>query len=118
MDARPGGSWRWVQSDGDGNTYGFRGVFHDVVAPERIVQTFEFDGVPGHVSLESAVFEAQGGKTRVTMHSVYQSVEDRDGMAGSGMGEGMNEGFDRLGESGGASEAEGRRSLSGGAHAR
>jgi uncharacterized protein YndB with AHSA1/START domain len=95
MDVRPGGSWRWVQTDG-GGSYRFRGVYHDVAAPERIVQTFEFEGAPGHVSLESALFEPQGGKTLVTMHSVYQSVEDRDAMAASGMEEGMNEGFDRL----------------------
>jgi uncharacterized protein YndB with AHSA1/START domain len=95
MDVRPGGSWRWVQTD-DSGSYGFHGVYHDVAAPERIVQTFEFEGAPGHVSLESALFEPQGGKTLVTMHSVYQSVEDRDAMAAAGMEEGMNEGFDRL----------------------
>jgi uncharacterized protein YndB with AHSA1/START domain len=96
MDVRPGGAWRWVQTDDDGSQYGFRGVFHDVVAPERIVQTFEFDGAPGHVSLESATFTAQGGKTLVAMHSVFQSVEARDGMVASGMEGGMNEGYDRL----------------------
>ena len=46
-----------VQADGEGNEYGFHGVIHDLVAPERIVQTFEFEGVPGHVSLETATFE-------------------------------------------------------------
>ena len=95
MDARPGGSWRWVQADENGS-YGFRGVYHDVVAPERIVHTFEFEGAPGHVSLESAIFEPYEGKTLVTMHSVYQSVEDRDAMAAAGAEEGMNEGLARL----------------------
>lgn len=80
-----GGSWRVVQTDGDGNEYGFRGVYHDVVPNERVVLTFEFEGMPGHVCLETHTFEAVDGGTRVTMHSVFQTVEDRDGMKDSGM---------------------------------
>jgi uncharacterized protein YndB with AHSA1/START domain len=69
------------------------------VTPELLVQTFEFDGYPGHVSLESARFEAlDGGRTRVTTHAVYQSVEDRDGMVASGMEGGLTEGYERLDE--------------------
>jgi uncharacterized protein YndB with AHSA1/START domain len=98
MDVRPGGSWRYVHSDPEGNEYGFHGVFHAVVPHERLVQTFEFEGVPGHVSLDTAIFEAMDGKTKVTLQSVFQSVEDRDGMVASGMEEGMNEGLDRLDE--------------------
>lgn len=79
-----GGSWRVVHIDPDGNEYGFRGVFHDV-GPDRVVQTFEFEGMPGHVCLETHTFEPVDGGTRVTQHSVFQSVEDRDGMAQSGM---------------------------------
>lgn len=82
-----GGSWRIVHVDPDGNEYGFRGVYHDVVAQERITLTFEFEGVPGHVCLETHTFEAVDGGTRVTQHSVFQAVEDRDGMLQSGMEE-------------------------------
>lgn len=97
-DARPGGSYRYVHSDNEGNSYGFHGVFHQVDAPGRIVQTFEFEGMPGHVSLETATFEAQNGKTLLTGHSVFQSLADRDGMLASGMEGGMNEGMDKLDE--------------------
>ncbi|HUP26816.1 MAG TPA: SRPBCC family protein [Chloroflexia bacterium] len=98
MDVRPGGAWRYTHSEEDGTEYGFRGVYHDVVAPEKVVGTFEFEGVPGHVALETTTFEDQGGKTRLTVKSVYQSVEDRDGMLQSGMEGGMNESWARLDE--------------------
>jgi uncharacterized protein YndB with AHSA1/START domain len=96
MEVRPGGTWRYVHRDLDGTEYGFRGVYHDVVAPERVVGTFEFEGMPGHVSLDTATFEDEGGKTRLTMKSVFQSVEDRDGMVQSGMEGGIIESMDRL----------------------
>lgn len=98
MDVRPGGSWHFVHTDEQGNDYGFHGVFHTVEAPARLIRTFEYEGVPGHVSLETAIFEDLGGKTRVTEHSVFQSIEDRDGMVNSGMEEGMADSEERLDE--------------------
>ena len=99
LDARTGGEWRFVQRDPDGNEYAFHGVIHDVTAPERIVQTFEYEGMSGHVSLDTAVFEdLGGGRTRVVSQSVFQSLEARDGMAASGMEIGINEGNDRMSE--------------------
>lgn len=95
-DVRPGGTWRFVQRDTDGSVYAFKGVFHDITAPERVVQTFEFEGVPGHVSLETATLTEAGGRTTYTGVSVFQSVEDRDAMVQSGMETGVNEGFERL----------------------
>lgn len=97
-EVRPGGLWRYVSRDTDGTEYGFKGVFHDIVAPDRIVQTFEFEGMPGHVSLETATFEEVDGRTKYVGVSVFQSVENRDGMAQSGMEEGASEGMDRLAE--------------------
>lgn len=94
----PGGSYRFVQTDPEGNAYGFRGVFHDVVENERIVQTFEFDGYPGHVSLETLTLEDVEGGTLIRTESIYGSVEARDGMAQSGMDEGVNDGYERLEE--------------------
>src|ERR1700693_28384 len=98
FEARPGGEWRVVQSDSNGHEFAFRGVHHDVVAPERIVATFEFEGVPGHVLLQTATFEPLGDKTRVVQQAVFQSVEDRDGMVASGMKRGSDDSMERLAE--------------------
>ncbi len=101
MDVRPGGQWRFLNRDAQGNAYAFHGVYHEVQAPERIIDTFEFEGLPetGHVTLETMKLEAlSGGRTRLTVQSVFQSVADRDGMLQSGMEEGLNETYDRLAE--------------------
>lgn len=98
LEMRPGGSWRIVQRDPQGNEHGFHGVCHSAVAPERIIQTFEYEGEPGHVVLETTTFDEHDGKTTVTSQSVFQSVQDRDGMVAAGMESGMNEGFERLDE--------------------
>ena len=98
MDLRPGGAWRFVLRGTDGNDYGFRGVYREITPPERLVQTFEFEGMPGHVSLETATLEEQDGKTKLTVTCHYQSVEDRDGHYNSGMEAGMKESHDRLAE--------------------
>lgn len=96
MDARPGGSWRFIHRDDDGTEYGFRGVFHDVVTPERIVQTFEFEGVPGSVSLETLTLEEVDGATRYVSRAIHQSVEGRDAAVQSGMEAGARETVERL----------------------
>ncbi len=96
MEVRPGGIWRFVQRDAAGKEYAFHGVYHEIRSPERIVDTFEFEGTPGHVSLETATFEDQNGRTKLTVRSVYQSVEDRDAMVKAGMEEGVIETYDRL----------------------
>ncbi|MBE7474099.1 MAG: ATPase [Anaerolineae bacterium] len=101
FEPKSGGSWRYIHRDKEGNAYAFHGVNHEVTAPERIIGTFEFEGLPepGHVILETARFEAlPGGRTRLTVQSVFQSVEDRDGMLQSGMEEGMNDSYARLDE--------------------
>src|SRR5437868_4860003 len=81
MEARPGGLWRFVQRNENGDEFAFHGVHHDLVAPERIIATFEFEGVPGHVLLQTVNFEPLGQKTRLVEQLVFQSVADRDGMA-------------------------------------
>lgn len=96
LDVRKGGVWRFVERDADGNEYAFNGVFHEIQAPERIVYTFEFEGMPGHVLLETLTFEEQDGKTVLTDHSVFQSVADRDGMMSYGMEDGAAASFNRL----------------------
>jgi len=99
MDVKAGGLWRFVQRDQQGNEFAFHGVYHSITAPERVIDTFEFEGMPGHVILDMMTLEAQAnGKTRLTVSSVFQSVADRDGMLHSGMEEGSNESYDRLEE--------------------
>ena len=98
MEARPGGLWRMVQKDESGNEHAFRGVHHDAVAPERIIATFEYEGVPGHVLLQTVNFEDLGQQTRMVEQLVYQSVADRDGMVGTGMQEGSDESMDQVAE--------------------
>jgi len=99
LDVRPGGSWRVVQRTPDGTEYGFHGVYHLVDPPNQIVWTFEFEGAPGHVSLETVTFEdLGGGRTRVVTHAVFQSLADRDAMVSSGMESGVREGFERMEE--------------------
>ncbi|GAA2000133.1 SRPBCC family protein [Nocardiopsis rhodophaea] len=98
-EVRPGGVWRYISRDEHGTEYAFKGVYHDLVAPERVVSTFEFEGVPGHVELDTATFEEiDGGKTKYTSVSVFQSVEDRDAMVASGMESGLRETLNRLAE--------------------
>jgi uncharacterized protein YndB with AHSA1/START domain len=97
MEFRPGGAWRMVERDAGGQEWGFRGEIREVVPPEKIVQTFEFEGMPGHVSVETLVLEDLGGaRTRLVTTSVFSSVEDRDGMIQSGMEKGAAESYDRL----------------------
>ena len=98
FDPRDGGRWRYVHTDDDGNDWGFHGVFHGVPSPDRLVQTFEFEGAPGNVALEELTLEERDGKTIARTHSVYQSLEARDAMVASGMAEGVNDGYDRLDE--------------------
>ncbi|HVW96002.1 MAG TPA: SRPBCC family protein [Mucilaginibacter sp.] len=101
FDAKAGGSYRYIHTDPAGNDYGFHGVVHEVLAPERIIQTFEFEGLPeaGHVTLETSRFEElPDGRTRVTIQSVFQSVTDRDGMIQAGMEYGVRESHDKLEE--------------------
>lgn len=96
-DARAGGSYRYVHRDAD-SSYGFHGVFH-AMAPESMIQTFEFDGAPGHVSLDAQKIEDIGnGRSRLTSRTVFQSVADRDAMAESGMADGVEDGYLRLDE--------------------
>lgn len=96
-DPRAGGAYRYVHR-GDQGEYGFHGVFHSFDM-DNMVQTFEFEGAPGHVSLDTQVLEDLGnGRTRVKSHSIYMSVADRDAMVEAGMGSGVEDGFNRLDE--------------------
>jgi uncharacterized protein YndB with AHSA1/START domain len=98
MDASDGGSWRYIQRDSQGNENAFHGVYH-AVSPEKVIDTFEWEGLPGHVILETMTLEEkESGQTTLTVSSVFQTLADRDGMLMSGMESGANESYDRLDE--------------------
>jgi uncharacterized protein YndB with AHSA1/START domain len=96
MNVRPGGTWRFIQRDPGGTEYGFHGEYREVVAPRRLVQTFEFEGMPGHVIVQTSRLEDVGGKTKLSITERFDSVEDRDGMLQSNMEEGLTESHERL----------------------
>ena len=101
FEPRNGGKWSYISKDQSGNEYAFHGVYHEVLAPQRIIDTFEFEGLPekGHVALETLAFEElPGGRTRLTSQSVFQSVTDRDAALQSGMEEGVYDSHERLTE--------------------
>ncbi|WP_433430136.1 SRPBCC family protein [Nonomuraea sp. CA-141351] len=98
MEVRRGGLWRYVNIDARGREHGFRGVYHDVVAPERFVRTWEFEGWPGQVALETVTLEEVPGGTRYVAQSVHQSVEERDAIVRADGPRGGRESMDRLAE--------------------
>jgi len=97
MDVRDGGTWRYVNVDSDGNEWGFHGVFHGAPSEAAgIVQTFEFEGTPGHVALQTLTFEERGDRALARAALVFQSVADRDAMIESGMERGVRDSHERL----------------------
>ena len=93
---KKGGHWRVVEHAG-GQTHGFEGRFAEIVPPTKIVQTFEWDGMPGHSSLETMELDDLGdGRTKLRVHSIFMLAEDFKGMLASGMETGMNQSYDAL----------------------
>jgi uncharacterized protein YndB with AHSA1/START domain len=96
MDVERGGHWRFVVEGPEG-TDGFEGRYREVTPMERVVQTFEWDGMPGHVAVETAEFTDLGdGRTKITTTSLFHTVEERDGMLNSGMEHGLNASYAAL----------------------
>ncbi len=96
-DFTSAGGYRYIHRDGKGGEYGFHGVFHVVRENDFAIQTFEFEGYPDVVALESLTFVDLGdGRARLSIHSVYPTVESRDGMVASNMETGVVEGYARL----------------------
>lgn len=95
IDVRVGGAWRFVEKM-DGGDQGFRGVFRELVPGERVAQTFEWEGMPGHVSIDTLVFEADGDGTRARGHTIFHYAEERDGMVDAGMQKGLEESYAKL----------------------
>lgn len=93
-----GGRWRFIQREADGTEYAFRGEFLELDPPSRIVQTFEFEPIPGHIVTDSLTLVEIDGGTLIRIVSTFESMEDRDGLLRSGMEAGANETYDRLEE--------------------
>lgn len=98
LDFRVGGAWRFVNIAADGTEHAFRGVYKEIVPDERLVYTFEYEAMAGHILTEALTFEDRGDRTLVVNRSKYASKADRDGMLASGMEEGASETLDRLEE--------------------
>ena len=95
-ELRRGGHWRFVEHSG-GEVHGFEGRFREVTPPSKLVYSFEWDGMPTHVAIESIALEDVGdGRTRMVTDSLFLTVEDRDGMMSSGAEGGMNESYAAL----------------------
>ena len=93
IDFRPGGKWRFVEHGDNGERWAFRGEFQEIVPEQLIVQTFEFEGMPGHISVERLNFEEKDGKTYLTSTVTFDSEADRDGMVESGMEGGARQSY-------------------------
>jgi uncharacterized protein YndB with AHSA1/START domain len=99
MDVKVGGVWRYIQKDAEGNEYAFNGIYKEVIPPERLSYTFEFEPMAGHISTETITFtELPDGKTRITTTTAFATLEDLEGMLQSGMEGGAAETWDRLEE--------------------
>ncbi|HVF40703.1 MAG TPA: SRPBCC family protein [Gemmatimonadaceae bacterium] len=96
FEVERGGHWRFVEHSPDG-VHGFEGRFREVTPPERLVYTFEWDGMPAHVAIETATFEDLGdGRTKVIASALFHTTEERDGMLSSGMEGGLNQSYAAL----------------------
>jgi uncharacterized protein YndB with AHSA1/START domain len=96
LDLRPGGAWRFVERNQDGSEHGFRGYYREVSLPDRLAYSFEWEGLPGHAVIDTVTFEDLGDRTRVTVHSLFHTPEERDWMLKEGMERGLNESYGKL----------------------
>ncbi len=96
LDFRPGGSWRFVEHGDNGERWAFRGEFREIAEHELIVMTFEYEGAPGHVSIQQLRFQAEGARTTITGTLTFENQADRDAMVGSGMEEGARQSYRAL----------------------
>jgi uncharacterized protein YndB with AHSA1/START domain len=96
MEVKPGGHWRYVEHVGS-ETHGFEGRYREVKPLERLVFTFEWDGMPGYVSVSDTTFEDLGnGRTKIVDTAIFHTTEERDGMVKTGMEQGRNQSYEAL----------------------
>ena len=93
---RKGGHWRFVEHAGQ-ETHGFEGRFREITPKDRIVMTFEWDGMPGYPIVETLELTDLGnGRTRIVNTSLFYEKDERDGFLASGMEGGMNASYAAL----------------------
>jgi uncharacterized protein YndB with AHSA1/START domain len=96
MEVVRGGHWRFVEHSPSGE-HGFEGRYREVSPIERVVRTFEWDGMPGHVAIETATLEDLGdGRTKLVSVSLFHTTAERDGMLQSGMESGVQQSYEAL----------------------
>ena len=95
IDFRVGGRYRFVEH-ADGSAHAFRGEYREISVPDKIVQTFEYEGMPGHIAVETLLLEERDGKTYVTSITRFDTRDERDGMLNSGMAEGAGQSYAAL----------------------
>lgn len=99
MEFKVGGHWRFVEHGPDGEQ-GFEGRYREIVPRRKIVETFEWDGMPGYVSIQSTVLKKiSKNKTKIVSNALFFTNEERDGMLQSGMEHGLDQSYkvlDRL----------------------
>jgi uncharacterized protein YndB with AHSA1/START domain len=100
IDLRPGGAWRFVLRGPDGKEHPFKGVYREIVPPERVVQTFIYDveGIRDHEALETLTLDEQDGRTTLRVTVLHKTKAARDGHLQSGMEAGASQTYDRLAE--------------------
>jgi uncharacterized protein YndB with AHSA1/START domain len=99
IDLRVGGALRYVWREPDGGELGLRGVYREIVRPERIVHTETFDPPwSSGETLVTTVLTEQGGRTTLTTTVLYESRAARDGAIRSRMTEGAAVSYQRLDE--------------------
>lgn len=97
LEVERGGHWRFVEHTPDGGVHGFEGRFREVSPPERLAMTFDWDGMPGHVIINTMTLHDLGdGRTKLVATSLFYAAEERDGMLKSGMEGGMNQSYQAL----------------------
>ena len=95
IDLRPGGSWHFVWRRADGTEMEMRGVYKEVVSPEKLVTTESWGG-NWPETLNTLTLSEKDGKTTLTMTILYPSMQARDAALKTGMKDGMTQSFDRL----------------------
>jgi uncharacterized protein YndB with AHSA1/START domain len=97
IDLRVGGAWRFVWRQSDGTEMEMRGVYQEIVPPERIVTTESWGG-DWPETVNTLVLSEQDNKTTITQRILYPSKAARDAALQTGMQEGLSQGYDRLAE--------------------
>jgi uncharacterized protein YndB with AHSA1/START domain len=98
IDLRVGGAWRFVGRGPEGQSPAFYGVYREIAAPERLVYTEIFEPFPDVESVVTQFLTEEKGKTRITITSLYPSLEVRDMVLKTGMDKGAALSYDRLEE--------------------